>query len=438
MLRNPEKRAINPMNAPSLEGLSQQLVSHAITWHTLECELVTPMYGGGVQSTVVDTKMPIRVASIRGQLRFWWRLLAKNKWKLGGAKAIRKAEFDLWGGMSDGDEDGKASKVLLRVENISGLATEPWAIFEEKPTGVGYKTIPTPKKAWADVPYILFPAQGKKPDSIKAEIPHSLAKAGLKWDLKFAFIPSITNQEQSQVWETLRWWANFGGVGARNRRGLGAVYVTSNLYQDKILPLNQEDIDEVQGCKIVIRAANKERESTKSAYQAWKESVDKLRSFRQVNIGRKTNSNRSRWSEPDAIRHYTGQSSPQHSDRLTLDNIFPRAVFGLPIIFKFQNDGNTSSDEPAQTSLQPVYKNELLERLTSPLILRPYYTGKGWQASVLLLPNEYFNDLKFKLVQGKREIDVLYGSPKQFSTLAPITENGGGDPLQAFLTYFAK
>lgn len=51
--------------------------------------------------------------SIHGQLRFWWRLLAKHKWPITNSQA----ETQLWGGMGKGDDDGEASKVLLKFVN---------------------------------------------------------------------------------------------------------------------------------------------------------------------------------------------------------------------------------------------------------------------------------------------------------------------------------
>lgn len=80
------------IDAPDFAQMQQQ----ALNWHTLNCELVTPLYGGGVEAATVDKDMPIRASAIRGQLRFWWRLLAKHKWKLGNTKAIQEAEFSLW------------------------------------------------------------------------------------------------------------------------------------------------------------------------------------------------------------------------------------------------------------------------------------------------------------------------------------------------------
>nr|HQV23989.1 type III-B CRISPR module RAMP protein Cmr1 [Agitococcus sp.] len=96
MLRKPPEH-LNPNKA--LDAIQES------TWTTLECQLVTPMYGGGVVSHTVDEKMPIRVSSIRGQLRFWWRLLATNSsddlWQRDAGLSIRQAEADLWGGIDD-------------------------------------------------------------------------------------------------------------------------------------------------------------------------------------------------------------------------------------------------------------------------------------------------------------------------------------------------
>src|SRR5262249_37663975 len=36
-------------------------------------ELITPLFGGGVEAGVNDPTMPIRGTAIRGQLQFWWR-----------------------------------------------------------------------------------------------------------------------------------------------------------------------------------------------------------------------------------------------------------------------------------------------------------------------------------------------------------------------------
>ncbi|MDO5650903.1 MAG: type III-B CRISPR module RAMP protein Cmr1 [Moraxella sp.] len=395
-----------------------------VNWHSLDCELITPMYGGGVVSTKVDTEMPIRVSGIRGQLRFWWRLLAKHKWQLGDDKAITKAEFALWGGQNDKDSgDGQASGVLIRVSDVKNLACEKWASYEFNSAKREYRAIPTPK-AWADMPYALFPAQGKRAknkQAIETE-PSELAKAGLRWTLKLAFHSSATAQMQNQVWETLNYWANFGGVGARTRRGLGAVKVE----HDRISPISAEEVS-VWGGVLKLIGGSEE------ACAEWKKAIKKLQSFRQVDVGRKTNSHRSKWTEPDTIRELTKQSSPEHRQRLVQGAYFPRAAFGLPIIFKFQKDGDSANNEPAQTSLQPVD----YERMASPLILRPYFDGKQWRAMALVLPNR-IERLPLVLKQGRTEHNVQYWDRVNAPNVAPIHEHQATDPLNAFLNYFVK
>jgi CRISPR/Cas system CMR-associated protein Cmr1 (group 7 of RAMP superfamily) len=69
MLRKPPT-TLDPKIA--LDSITQPI------WTTLDCQLITPLYGGGVKAHTIDESMPIRVSSIRGQLRFWWRLLATH------------------------------------------------------------------------------------------------------------------------------------------------------------------------------------------------------------------------------------------------------------------------------------------------------------------------------------------------------------------------
>ena len=43
------------------------------TLHTYDIEVITPLFGGGVEAGVNDPITLIRPSSIRGHLRFWWR-----------------------------------------------------------------------------------------------------------------------------------------------------------------------------------------------------------------------------------------------------------------------------------------------------------------------------------------------------------------------------
>lgn len=395
-------------------------------WVTLECQLVTPMYGGGVAAHTVDEKMPIRVSSIRGQLRFWWRLLATHLWRLGDTNVIRQAEADLWGGI---DDNTKASKVFLRVNHIRNQVIAPWAKYNTNPSTGRYKSLPDPEKSWADVPYVLFPAQGKKPDDLKAEAPHALAREGLKFQLQVSF-DDVSDTQREQVWEAIRWWSQFGGLGARTRRGLGAVQLTqatgANLPTHLCTSISTEEALQA-GCRLLLRTPQN------SAYAAWQGAVQKLQAFRQVNVGRPDHSSRSRWPEPDAIRRLKQQNSSKHLPVHKAGNLFPRAAFGLPIIFKFKEDGTKRTDEPAQSSLQPVINANVEDRMASPLILRPFHTkDKKWASAALLLPHAHINNLMLDL-SGQ---DVTYWHPAQAAHVPPIQQHNGTDALTAFMNFF--
>lgn len=416
----------------------------AIQPHVLHYELVTPMYGGGVKAHTVDEAMPIRASAIRGQLRFWWRLLAKNKWKLGSVNDIRKAEFALWGGMDD--KDPKASKVLIKIKTPPKLSVQPWAAYT--PNHAGKLALSIEK--WADVPYALFPAQGTTEFGKVKDQPHELAQAGLQWAMQVRFTkdkpldpkkpnfdPNISEIEESQVWEAIRWWSFFGGVGARTRRGLGAVQllqVSSNAPEILLQPITPDEAT-TAGCQLLIKGASA------SAYSAWQTAVNKLRDFRQKpdlgrNVGQRPNRpGRSRWPEPDAVRRLTRQAASQHAPTHQAGNIFPRAAFGLPIIFHFQGGG-----DPSDTTLNPVIGEKTLDRMASPVILRPIQASKNtkgemlWAAGVLLLPHDHIACLQLKL-SGQ---PARYYDPAQAVHILPINAQNSTTPLQAFMTYFAK
>lgn len=392
--------------------------------YLLHCELVTPMYGGGVKAATIDKQMPIRASSIRGQLRFWWRLLAEKKWKLGDNKTIRNAELALWGGMADGD-NGTASKVTVRVNNIQNLVIEPWADYMPNNKG---KDVLKPRK-WADLPYVLFPAQGRTKENPN-EPPHDLAREGLLFDLHLSFAPVLNEDDKGQVIETLRWWSQFGGVGARTRRGLGAVWVKEN---DKLSlihnPITSVEA-EAMGCKLVQGSS-----ASPDAFAQLKASVEKLANFCQkAGLGRNAGqppkpAGRSRWPEPDAIRRITDNKNPIHPAEHLAGNVFPRAMFGLPIIFHF-----VGIDEPRDAEASP----ERGDRLPSPLIIRPFLsTNKStptWKASVLVLPYQHLKDQKVS-IKGSGTYPIWQNDTAQ--NTQPIREFGL-DPIDAFLNYFVE
>lgn len=387
-----------------------------LLWHSLNCELITPIYGGGVESTKVDKDMPIRASSIRGNLRFWWRLLAKNKWRLNN---IAKSESELWGGVSNNnDDDGKAGKVLLKI------AKQPKV--NEQQHLVDYND-----RSLSALRYVLFPAYNE-PDESKS--PHRLLRPdNMSFELQMAFVDT-NDIQQKQVIETLRWWANFGGLGFRSRKGLGAIAVTEcKDFPEICQSLTTDDVKQA-GCLLQIRQQNHP-----TGLRALETGIQKYADFRQkAGVGRNEPSEearqqnkpagRSRFPEPDALRRiqrnlgYDRRHEPVHQ----AGNVFPRAVFGLPILF------HSRQEKAVNATVNPAFG----ERLASPLIIRPRKNGNSYQVVALALP--YEDILNKNVVVNGNEYPIWQNNIAQHIT--PIREYGGNDsdPIQAFLTYFVR
>lgn len=401
-LRNPKE----DIKTPNLERLKP------LQWHILECELVTPLYGGGVKAATVDLKMPIRASAIRGQLRFWWRLLAKHKWKLGNTKAIQSAEFSLFGGMGD-DDGGRASHVFIKVN-------QP-------------KVNEHDLMDWQDLnlPYVMFPASNERNSDITHQV---LRTEKAKFQVSFAFSNQLQADQKriQQVLEALRWWANFGGLGARSRKGLGAVHISESLnYPEINLPLTVEEV-KAANCTVVFKG------KSPNALTQLQMGIRKLSDFKQkAELGRNKGhppkpAGRSRWPEPDALRRIHRTHHSNHAPEHQAGNVFPRALFGLPIIFHFVGAG-----EPKDSQLSPIKG----DRLASPLFIRPFYIEtdakgqKQWSSCALVIPYDHIIKEMQVSIGGRESYPVWTEDTAQH--IRPIQDYKGQDPLDAFLKYFA-
>ncbi|MCI5150050.1 MAG: type III-B CRISPR module RAMP protein Cmr1 [Candidatus Electrothrix sp. MAN1_4] len=386
--------------------------------HSYKIEVITPIFGGGVEAGEPDTKMPVRASAIRGQLRYWWRFLESANRNLNDPQEQKKLfedECEIWGGMAEEGED-YSSKVKVRVKIDKNALLR----FQGQ------------KRQYAeDEPkYALFPAREQT-----QTVPHQSAKyliwpnPNAKADLTFELLLSAPKKYRKEIERVLRWWITFGGIGARTRRGCGSVYCS------ELDPISEAEA-EAAGCELKFQGNFKG-----DALFTWKKAVNCLHKFRQGgNIGRNGRFGRSKWPEPDSIREITGRHSgknpragcknhkPEHKARIA----FPRAAFGLPIIFKFKDD--TKCGEPLQTELTPVDA----ERLASPLILTAYPEQKNnklqYVPAALLIKRDHLKTLSLML--GTKQIDNWWDESK--ATFDPIKKYGGTDALTAFINFFAN
>lgn len=411
--------------AGALSDWQQQVPAPEADWTYHSCKLVTPLYGGGVRTGEVDAAMPIRAAGLRGQLRFWWRLSCCEPST--PSAAMFERESAIWGGL--GSSQPLASKVAVRVDQVRGLQTGDAFTYQAHYNKPGHY-MTSPKEAdWIE-PYAVFPARGKlgQGGAVIEEAPHRLAQPGLNFRLGLQLHPDLSAQQRQEVDTALRWWASFGGVGARTRRGLGTLQVQG------LAPVSAEEV-QAKGGQLVLRDASKSTE------QAWKISVGRLRDFRQKpDVGRNPSSKdkipagRSRWPEPDMLRRQTRRNAPEHPPEHPVQDVYPRAAFGLPIVFHFKDE---NKGEPNQQLLVP----EGGDRLASQLILRPYWDGQRWYPCALLIPGwEQALDVVAQCSPGT-DYRAWPRDPAERSRLAQQIKpmaGRGDDPLSAFMAYFQE
>jgi CRISPR-associated protein Cmr1 len=367
-------------------------------WKHHVCELATPMYGGGVQKNAIDKAMPVRASAIRGQLRFWWRIACGP---FASPEEMFRRETEIWGGI--GRDKPTASLVKVRVQC---------------PPARDKDLLLSSSESHPAIKYAFGPA------AING--PVNWLQAGYEFRLSLRYPDSI----KSDVERALQWWASFGGIGARTRRGFGAVHIKT----PGIVPISSAEVEEVKGRLLITgKPGNK-------AEIEWKTAIDRLYSFRQKGgIGRTASTprpGRSFWPEADQLRHFTGKDgNGKHKPIHTAGNMFPRAAFGLPITFEFKG----TPGEPPTHELHP---QDGSDRMASPLILRPYWNGSAWQAAALLLPGwekALVQPLKFKAQSyvpqhWPADPNARRDLAKKIKPMA----GRGDDPLTAFMNFFKE
>ncbi|KAF0250254.1 MAG: CRISPR-associated protein, partial [bacterium] len=76
-------------------------------------ELITPLFGGGVEPGEDDPITVLRGTAIRGHLRFWWRACRAGSFN--SVAKMKEVEDIIFGSASTAQE-GKPSKINIRVE----------------------------------------------------------------------------------------------------------------------------------------------------------------------------------------------------------------------------------------------------------------------------------------------------------------------------------
>ncbi len=353
---------MQPRKTRTLPPFPSSLPSPAAAKLTTEYDFrtITPAFGAGVEGRIPDDYTPVRGTTVRGHLRFWWR--ATRGRQFNNAQQLRAAESAIWG------DTKTRSPIAVEVFDIKTKRSTADVLIGEN----------------SDLTYALFPFNEMGRESAA---PYW---SSLSFGLRLTCPENLSKDAEAALWA----WSNFGGIGARTRRGCGALYcqqfappVAANIsawfrnQPDYLIRSGNDPPD----WATLFRAPLVKAVKPNDPLSAWLAGLRLLQEFRQLppigrsgTAGQATTYSRSYWPEADSLRAITGQGIPGHMTPQTTTDAFPRAEFGLPIQITFRSRAKSPLDEINNCTLLPEDKES--NRLASPLILRPLAFGDGKQA----------------------------------------------------------
>lgn len=405
-------------------------------------ELITPLFGGGVEPGVADPVTVVRGSEIRGQLRFWWRACRGGRFN-GDLAVMKEAEDELWGAASTERKPMPSQVEIVISTEQSGEEKHPFEVIPDFKDG--RKAQPKLKvKANESVApaYAAFPLQPSQEEMRAGGI--GMKTKTVRTKVRFTLKITYPEKQREEVEAALWAWETFGGIGARTRRGFGALKLVSvdgrpvtPPSADEVEAKIREDLKKyvlsgiwpkgVPHLSQDLRMKITDRHPGPKA--AWDYLIKALQDFRQSRYPGASSKQpgRSRWPEPDEIRRLTGRRCGKHAKPVLTVRKFPRAAFGLPIVFHFKDE---KISDPYDTILQ----GRDYERLASPLILRPLACAGGAVGLAVVLKGTGLpRDLVLK---KKEEPDISWPvkaelDPQEAQQIRPL--NGNPDVLEVFL-----
>jgi CRISPR-associated protein Cmr1 len=470
-------RIIKEKACPPAPDFSDGKLPSGIIKNDYELTVITPLFGGGVEAGANDDVTPIRPSSIRGHLRFWWRATRGAKYST--PKELVGREKEIWGST---ENPSPVTIKVGRVKDIDKINERRIANIKSKNDKNLFGFSSSGSEA-----YVLFPLRPSDEEK-KNDIRKYIYREGIEFTLTVSWcdtnklkewrkaeneklpkgkqlpqkVEDISNDVKAAIWA----WVNFGGIGARTRKGCGALYCTKppadeqNLHPPSVDGFKKWLEDKAEEYKFKLAPSSQEwptlpkfylLKSANDAMTAWRESLTIMKDFRQGGAcGRDTDYGSSLWPEAESIRKLiedelgvplAKQSKSRNKNIPT--PYFPRAEFGLPIIFELKNERIPDKQENIKPTLQ--YDKDH-SRMASPLILRPicFTGGKEYTAMIvkltvkplkeaLLKPSEKGTDLKSEVNITKNMIrnKKLTKYPN-----SPLSDpNSGGSAIKAFLSY---
>lgn len=433
---------------------------------TIPLKTITPIVGGGVEPGEPDAVDPVRLPSVRGMLRWWWRALFHGSEE--SAATLFNREIALWGGVSDDEAVGSRKS---RVRPSIVVRHEGELVRGHHRRGATGSLSPVPDWSPLDqrLAYALFPLQLSKDERAQhrgaASAPTNELRRNVRFDLQVEVWPQqpgsqeasgVTRDIERDVEEVLLAvlaWVHFGGIGARTRRGFGALAFDGEVdlhgtVPGKVRSLHRQGVAELwKQLQAASRPGSRLRgamalagDSQASAERAQADEVATLQEFRQAIGTARARSSRpeasprqpghSHWPEPTALRQLAGSGAEWLQSSPASDRCFPRAAFGLPIEVKFKD----RVDERADASV----RSEQTTRWCSPVLLRPVsVSDRSYQPVLLLLRGEQPAAVSVHMSNGRHRLPVKGVGPAK-DVIRDYLQRADGDAAEAYFLWLRE
>ena len=193
--------------------------------------IVTPLFMSGSDKF----KAELRVPSIKGALRFWWRALALGR--LGTVKKVREDECRIFG---SAENDIGQSRVHLRLklpENAEQYKEQILKYEGGEPVGPGARYLGYG---------VVESVSSRKKNTKEGQILRSCLKYPFNGILNI-LIKNDTNEDDiKSVAAALIAMGLFGGLGSRSRKGYGSFNLEELKFGDKPLYTTPKDVEELK------------------------------------------------------------------------------------------------------------------------------------------------------------------------------------------------
>jgi CRISPR-associated protein Cmr1 len=306
-----------------------------------EVETITPMFLAGAD----QGKVELRVASIKGLLRFWWRALQAES----DIEKLRNRESQIFG--SSDEKTGGGSSFAIRIIPNSDLKPTK----NKFPTNSQYQISVEGKTFKINIlEYLAYGTEYIQRQGNVFTREHYPAKT------KFDIAVSFTDEAwENEVLKTFYVWSIFGGIGSRSRNGFGSFDV---LNKEKAF----EDIKEVVSIKTPYIKGNIEKLVKKENIVSYSSFARGTKLFKAKN---------SFDSGLDSLAD-VGKTYKNGRSGLERRHCFDkRQYIGAPIV-------------------EEKVTKSLLDRHSKPYFIKIAKEGNKYRAYILYLPSKYCDGLE--------------------------------------------